>query len=177
MSSRAGPVDGCLADERLREALREAGADGSAITYEKIETPEQAEKTGFRGSPTILVDGRDPFADEDAPVGLSSRIYRTDAGPAGAPSLPQLVVALLRERQGAVACRSCDPRRHRPGHVLRPARRGRGRIALGIGAVLDAWALLAAAGAVAAGLLVRSPCGYRNGEDRMPSELETRRGV
>ncbi len=90
--------DGCpswrLADERLREALREAGADGSAITYEKIETPEQAEEAGFRGSPTILVDGRDPFADEDAPVGLSCRIYQTDAGPAGAPSLSQLVVAL-----------------------------------------------------------------------------------
>ncbi len=49
--------------------------------------------------------------------------------------------------------------------------------ALGMGAVLDVWVLLAAAGAVAAGLLVRSPCGYRNGEDRMPSELATRRGV
>ncbi len=61
--------------------------------------------------------------------------------------------------------------------VLRPARRGRVAGALGIGAVLDAWALLASAGAVAAGLLVRWLCGYGNGEDRMPSELATRRGV
>ncbi len=90
--------DGCpnwrVADERLRKALREAGADGSQITYEKIETPEQAKEAGFRGSPTILVDQRDPFADEDAPVGLSCRIYQTDAGPDGAPSLAQLAVVL-----------------------------------------------------------------------------------
>ncbi len=49
--------------------------------------------------------------------------------------------------------------------------------ALGIGAVLGAWVLLAAAGAVAAGLLVRWLCGYGDGKDRMPSELATRRRV
>ena len=90
--------DGCpnwlLADERLRQMLREAGAEGSRITYERIETPEQAEEAGFRGSPTILFDGRDPFADEDDPVGLSCRVYQTDAGLEGAPSLAQLAVAL-----------------------------------------------------------------------------------
>ncbi len=90
--------DGCpnwrVADERLRKALREAGAAGTEITYQKIETPEQAEEAGFRGSPSILVDGRDPFADEDAPVGLSCRVYQTETGPDGAPSLAQLAVAL-----------------------------------------------------------------------------------
>ena len=90
--------DGCpnwhLADERLREALREAGADGAKVIYQKIETPEQAEEAGFRGSPSILVDGRDPFADEDAPVGFSCRVYQTETGPDGAPSLSQLAVAL-----------------------------------------------------------------------------------
>lgn len=90
--------DGCpswrLADRRLREALREVGADHGHITYEKIETPEQADKAGFRGSPTILIDGRDPFADEEAPAGLSCRIYQTDAGADGAPSLAQLGAAL-----------------------------------------------------------------------------------
>ena len=90
--------DGCpnwrVADERLREALREAGVNGSQITYEKIETPEQAEEAGFRGSPTILLNGGDPFATPEAPVGLSCRIYQTDAGPDGAPSLSQLAVVL-----------------------------------------------------------------------------------
>ena len=90
--------DGCpnwrVADERLREALQETGADGSQITYEMIETPEQAEEAGFCGSPTILLDGRDPFATPEAPVGLSCRIYWTDTGPDDAPSLAQLAVAL-----------------------------------------------------------------------------------
>ena len=90
--------DGCpnwhLADERLREALREAGADGAEITYQKIETAEQAEQAAFRGSPSVLVEGRDPFAGGDAPVGLSCRVYQTETGPDGAPSLAQLAVAL-----------------------------------------------------------------------------------
>ena len=86
--------DGCpswqVARDRLRQALGSTGRDDGAITYEKIETPEQAEEARFRGSPTILVDGRDPFADEDAPVGLSCRIFRTEAGAEGAPSVAQL---------------------------------------------------------------------------------------
>ena len=92
--------DGCpnwqLANDRLREALRAAGQDGGVVTYERIETPEQAESARFRGSPTILVDGRDPFADEDAPVGLSCRMFRTEAGAEGAPSLAQLTELLGR---------------------------------------------------------------------------------
>lgn len=87
--------EGCpnwrLADERLRVALQETvDSDAHRIVYERVETTEQAEARGFRGSPTILVDGRDPFADEQAPVGLSCRIYQTDTGPDGAPSVAQL---------------------------------------------------------------------------------------
>jgi hypothetical protein len=48
----------------------------------------------FRGSPTVLVDGRDPVLDRDAPVGLSCRVYRTVDGLAGSPTLEQLVAAL-----------------------------------------------------------------------------------
>lgn len=90
--------DGCpnwrLAHQRLLEALQAAGRHDERIAYERIETHEEADEAGFRGSPTILVDGRDPFGDEDAPVGLSCRIYHTDAGPEGAPSLAQLVAVL-----------------------------------------------------------------------------------
>lgn len=89
--------DGCpnwrLADERLREALAASG-DDARVTYENIDTPRRADEAGFRGSPTILVDGRDPFADEDVAVGLSCRIYQTETGPDGAPSLAQLVAVL-----------------------------------------------------------------------------------
>ncbi len=55
-----------------------------------IETPEEAERHEFRGSPSILVDGVDPFADPGSPVGLSCRIYSTPSGLAGSPTLNQL---------------------------------------------------------------------------------------
>lgn len=56
-----------------------------------ISTPEEAEAAGFRGSPTVLVNGQDPFADSDAPAGLSCRVFRTEAGLAGAPTVEQLL--------------------------------------------------------------------------------------
>lgn len=82
------------AEERLRMALSDAGIGETPITLEAVETREAAERLGFRGSPTILVDGRDPFADDDAPVGLACRIYATEDGFQGAPSLDQLRAAI-----------------------------------------------------------------------------------
>ena len=48
----------------------------------------------MHGSPTLLVDGRDPWADAEAPVGLACRIYRTEAGAEGSPSVAQLAEVL-----------------------------------------------------------------------------------
>jgi len=42
------------------------------------------------------VDGVDIFADADAPVGLSCRVYQTPDGPAGSPTLEQLRAAMTR---------------------------------------------------------------------------------
>ena len=87
--------DGCpnwqTTDKRLSELADEFGF---AVTRRKVETPEQAEVEGFRGSPTVLVDGRDPFAEGDEPVGLSCRVYRTPEGLAGAPTDEQLRAVL-----------------------------------------------------------------------------------
>lgn len=89
--------DGCphwqLADDRLRTLVGEIGFE---LSYEVIDTPEAAAEVGFRGSPTILVDGIDPFADGDEPVGLSCRVYDTPQGPAGAPTAEQLREVLTR---------------------------------------------------------------------------------
>ena len=83
--------DGCpwwqTTDQRLRQLAHEFEVD---VTYRKVETPKVAEELSFRGSPTILVDGRDQFAQGDEPVGLSCRIYQTPDGPAGSPTLDQL---------------------------------------------------------------------------------------
>jgi hypothetical protein len=89
--------DGCpnwqVAAGRLRQALDAAGLAGRVdVTYQAVETPEEAERAGFRGSPTILVDGRDPWP--GGGYGLACRIYQTEAGPEGSPSVQQLAGAL-----------------------------------------------------------------------------------
>ncbi|WP_291379387.1 thioredoxin family protein [Demequina sp.] len=88
--------DGCpnwkIADERL--AVLAAGHLDLGIGYQQIETVEDAERVGFHGSPTILIDGTDPFSRADGSVGLACRIYQTPQGPAGAPTLEQLREAI-----------------------------------------------------------------------------------
>jgi hypothetical protein len=92
--------DGCpnwrVAEERLREILAELGASDVEVELERVETPEQAQAVAFHGSPTVLVDGEDPFLDDATPVGLMCRIYPTPEGPQGAPSVEQLRAALAR---------------------------------------------------------------------------------
>ncbi len=78
-------------DRRLRELATERGFE---LQHRLVATPEEARAAGFRGSPTILVDGRDPFAGGEEPFGLSCRMYRTPEGPAGSPTVDQLRTAL-----------------------------------------------------------------------------------
>lgn len=82
------------ADERLEQV---AGTLGLRIERRLITTPEEAEEAGFRGSPTILIDGDDPFAAGE-PFGLACRIYQTPDGPAGSPTVEQLT-AVIEDRQ------------------------------------------------------------------------------
>jgi hypothetical protein len=48
---------------------------GFEFTRQRVRSVEEAERLGFRGSPSVIVDGIDPFADPEAPVGLSCRLY------------------------------------------------------------------------------------------------------
>ena len=64
------------------------------IRRQLVETHEEAEQHRFRGSPTILVNGVDPFAAPEAPIGLTCRIFQTENGPAGAPSIEALRAAI-----------------------------------------------------------------------------------
>ena len=78
-----------VADDRLRTLAREF--TGVTMTHHRVETADEAERVGFRGSPTILIDGVDPFATDSDPVGgLSCRVFATPDGPAGSPTLEQL---------------------------------------------------------------------------------------
>lgn len=80
-----------VVDERLSGLAEEYGF---TVEHRKVASVEDAGRLSFRGSPTILVDGRDPFARGDEPVGLSCRVYVTDQGLRGAPSVEQLREAL-----------------------------------------------------------------------------------
>lgn len=81
-----------IADERLA-AIAAEGPD-LTVSRHLVSTVEEAERVGFLGSPSIMVDGVDVFAEPGAGVGLSCRVYRTPEGPAGAPTLEQLRAAL-----------------------------------------------------------------------------------
>ncbi|MEV5571854.1 thioredoxin family protein [Spirillospora sp. NPDC052269] len=89
--------NGSVLEERLAQALGESG-DGPGVTVrrQEVRTEDEAERWGMHGSPTLLVDGRDPFATPDMPVGLACRLYPSDSGgrPEGAPSVEALRAAL-----------------------------------------------------------------------------------
>ncbi|MCB1006184.1 MAG: thioredoxin family protein [Acidimicrobiales bacterium] len=76
-----------VAAERLDDVARRRGLP---VERRLVRTPEEAEAARFRGSPTILVDGEDPFASGDEPFGLACRVYQTPDGPAGSPTTAQL---------------------------------------------------------------------------------------
>jgi len=69
--------DGCphweLAERRLRQALADIGREDVQITQQRIDSPEDAQRLDFHGSPTSLVNGRDPFAGGEAPASLGCR--------------------------------------------------------------------------------------------------------
>jgi hypothetical protein len=84
--------EGCTNWETTDRTLAALLAEGWDATVERelIDSYDTAVERGFHGSPTVLVDGVDPFADEDAQPALACRLYQTEAGPAGSPSIEQL---------------------------------------------------------------------------------------
>jgi hypothetical protein len=79
-------------EERLAAAL--AGYPGAVVHRREIADELQA-AAGMHGSPTLLIDGVDPFAAEGQPPSLSCRLYRDAAGhTAGVPSAEALQQAL-----------------------------------------------------------------------------------
>ncbi|QUW85697.1 hypothetical protein SMIR_42435 (plasmid) [Streptomyces mirabilis] len=82
------------AAEQLRHTLDDLGLHGVAFATRVISDQAQAEEVGFAGSPTLLIEGRDPFAEPSHPVGLTCRMYRTAKGLAGLPDPGRLRQAL-----------------------------------------------------------------------------------
>ncbi|MGW1884941.1 organomercurial lyase [Streptomyces sp. NPDC001970] len=76
----------------IEERIARAAA-GRSVKVELVEVAdqEQAARLGMTGSPTVLIDGVDPFAVPGAPASLSCRLYRgADGRVEGAPSVVEL---------------------------------------------------------------------------------------
>lgn len=79
-------------EERLAAAL-----DGypSTVVHRQVADEQEAAETGMAGSPTLLINGTDPFAAPGQAPALSCRLYRDAAGQlAGTPSVEDLRRAL-----------------------------------------------------------------------------------
>lgn len=72
-------VAGCphrdAAHALLRGALDDIGLASAAFDVAVVDTQEEAEATGFLGSPSFVVDGRDVFPLPGHPAGLACRVY------------------------------------------------------------------------------------------------------
>jgi hypothetical protein len=73
--------DGCPSHDQLLPRVRELAAEaGAELVLRRVETPREAERERFLGSPTVRVDGRDvePGASARTDYGLKCRIYRSE---------------------------------------------------------------------------------------------------
>jgi hypothetical protein len=95
--------DGCphwtVTANRLGDALERLGRH-EPVLLRRIDTLEEADRIGFVGSPTIRLDGHGPFPASDSPQGLGCRLYVTESGLAGSPTVEQLMEVLKHRDPG-----------------------------------------------------------------------------
>ncbi|MFW5471365.1 thioredoxin family protein [Knoellia sp. CPCC 206435] len=90
----AGCPNAATAEERLRAAMSRVGRSEVAVNRIEVRSPEHAERLRFTGSPTVRVDGRDPFATGNERVGFACRVYAGPKGLAGSPTVEQFMEVL-----------------------------------------------------------------------------------
>ncbi|MFF8378209.1 organomercurial lyase [Streptomyces sp. NPDC015661] len=99
--------NGPVVRERIAAAL-----EGLQAEVELVEVSDHAgaERTGMTGSPTVLIDGADPFSQAGAAPSVSCRIYRDAEGKAdGAPSVDELRRAFTEAAVAGAAADDCCP--------------------------------------------------------------------
>ena len=90
-------VPGCPNAAVLEERLAAVLADhpGAVVRRRQISGEQEAAEAGMAGSPTVLINGADPFAAPGQVPGLACRLYRDATGrAAGAPTVEALRRAL-----------------------------------------------------------------------------------
>ncbi len=108
-------------DDQLTAVLD--GRAGVSVSHQVISDESEAARWGLHGSPTLLIDGKDPFAAAGQAPGISCRLYRDEDGQLrGAPSVSQLR-QVIEETLAAAA----EPQE--PAWLDSLGRSGRGRMA------------------------------------------------
>jgi hypothetical protein len=88
-------VPDCPNAALLAERLVAVGVAQDQVVWTTVTSDEQAAKAGMHGSPTLLLDGVDPFAEPGAPTGYACRLYRGPGGAVdGAPTAAALAGVL-----------------------------------------------------------------------------------
>ncbi|MFD4439973.1 organomercurial lyase [Nocardia sp. NPDC058519] len=100
-------------EDRIRRAVAGRPVD-IEIVHRIVDDAEQAVSAGMTGSPTLLVDGRDPFATAASVPSLSCRLYPSPTGLDGAPTVSALRAALeaaeySESNDGADTASCCAP--------------------------------------------------------------------
>ena len=118
-------VPGCpnaaLLEEQLANVLE--GRPGVNVSRHVIADEAAAASRGMHGSPTLLINGADPFAEPGQSASLSCRLYRgSDGRISGVPSAGQL-------RQAIERAADSDDEAGSPSWLDALGRGGRGRIA------------------------------------------------
>jgi hypothetical protein len=108
-------------DDRLGVVLD--GRAGVSVSHQVISDKGEAARWGMRGSPTLLIDGTDPFAEPGQAPSLSCRVYRDEDGElCGVPSVGQL-------RQVIEQAMATAAGQQNPDWLDGLGRGGRGRVA------------------------------------------------
>jgi hypothetical protein len=102
------------AEAFVRSALDDLGLRSVPVRVTVVETQEDAERLRLAGSPTILVDGWDPFAPPGAEPTLACRIYRDGDALPDARELRQALKRVAAEKNatpGLATCWCCGHQR------------------------------------------------------------------
>ena len=78
----------------LESAFERVGLREQSVRVTVITSQDEAQERGFIGSPTILIDGVDPFGVPGQSPAVACRVYATPAGMSGVPPLGDVVTAL-----------------------------------------------------------------------------------
>jgi hypothetical protein len=83
----------------VRRALDDISLKRVPIRTRVVASEQDAKELGFVGSPTIRIDGTDPFENRGQATGLACRVYVEQGVRSGLPDLGKLRQALKRRAE------------------------------------------------------------------------------